>query len=214
MRAKVCNLIGNLCRLSDGFYEHMLQLGLLPLLVQRCADPDPSARKFACFAVGNAGFHSGSLYGHLAPCVPLLVSNLADADPKTRANAAGALGNLARNGPRLCDALNAASAAAALLEVVRAPLVASPDATSDLSPSRTALFSLGNLAAHARCADAIRELALGPTLEALAALGDETLHKYAERVLGKLAAHPLHEGGGKHTPLPVRRTAHERVVQG
>ena len=48
---------------------------------------------------------------------------------------------------------------------------------------------------------------------ALAALGDETLNKYAERVLGKLAAHPVHEGGGKHTPLPMRRTAHERIAQ-
>ena len=142
------------------------------------------------------------------------MANLGDPDAKTRANAAGALGNLARNGPRLCDALNAAGAAGALLQVVRAPLTAAPDSLDDLSPSRTALFSLGNLAAHARCADGIRELELPHTLEALAALGDETLHKYAERVLLKLAAHPVHEGGGKHTPLPVRRTAHERISQG
>ena len=48
---QTCNLIGKLCKHSDDFYSQILQLGLLPLLVQRCADPDGSVRKFACFAV-------------------------------------------------------------------------------------------------------------------------------------------------------------------
>ncbi|KAL1527882.1 hypothetical protein AB1Y20_009258 [Prymnesium parvum] len=202
VRAKVCNLLGNLCRHSEGFYVYMLQLDLLPLLVQRCSDPDAATRKFACFAIGNAGFHSSSLYAHLMPCIPLLVANLRDADPKTRANSAGALGNLGRNGARLCDALNAAGAPSALLEVVRAAIGENGPST-DLGPARTALFSLGNLAAHRRCADAIRELDAQPILQMVESLGDDVLAKYSERLQKKLE-HAGYEAS-KHTPLPLRR---------
>lgn len=60
-------------------------------------------RKFACFAIGNAGFHNGSLYEALRPAVAPLVALLSDDEEKTRANAAGALGNLVRNNNHLCD---------------------------------------------------------------------------------------------------------------
>lgn len=99
VRAKACNLIGNLCRHSAFFYKTLVTAllpdatppaTLLARLVALCADPDPSTRKFACFAVGNAAFHSAVLYPHLVDAVPLLVGALHDADEKTRANAAGA----------------------------------------------------------------------------------------------------------------------------
>ena len=75
VRAKSCNLLGNLCKHSSDFYEDLLlQGGLLPLLAHRCADPDAQTRKFASFAVGNAGFHSARLYAHLTPTVAPLVN--------------------------------------------------------------------------------------------------------------------------------------------
>ena len=55
VRARVCNLLGNMCRHSAYFYSALDKHGLLPPLIQRCNDSDRSTRKFACFAIGNAG---------------------------------------------------------------------------------------------------------------------------------------------------------------
>eukprot|EP00854_Cymbomonas_tetramitiformis_P021274 gene21274-25563_t len=71
-----------------------LFIALPHVLIERCEDPDRTTRKFACFAIGNAGFHNDSLYTLLRTSVAPLVRLLADAEEKTRANAAGALGNL------------------------------------------------------------------------------------------------------------------------
>jgi fused len=105
IRAKVCNLIGNLCRHTGYFYEKLLNFGLIAAAIECCRDPDRNTRKFACFAVGNAGFHNDLLYEHLRPCVILLVDLLKDQEEKTRANAAGALGNFVRNSATLCKDL-------------------------------------------------------------------------------------------------------------
>ena len=59
---QVCSLLGNVSKHGDAFYAHMLAAGLLPLLVDGCADADGATRKLACFAVGNAGFHSAVLH--------------------------------------------------------------------------------------------------------------------------------------------------------
>ncbi len=55
MRSRVCNLLGNMCRHSAYFYGALERHGLLPPLIERCTDPDKTTRKFACFAIGNAG---------------------------------------------------------------------------------------------------------------------------------------------------------------
>jgi fused len=73
--------------------------------IKCCKDQDKNTRKFACFAVGNAGFHNEKLYDHLRPVVPLLVDLLKDPEEKTRANAAGALGNFVRNSNTLTNDL-------------------------------------------------------------------------------------------------------------
>lgn len=74
----MCNLIGNLCRHSAFFYDHLLRYDLINLCIKCCQDPDKHTRKFACFAVGNAGFHSDRLYEQLRPVVPMLVELLRD----------------------------------------------------------------------------------------------------------------------------------------
>lgn len=63
--------------------------GIVEPLIQLCCDSDCNTRKFACFAVGNAAFHSCILYPKLRASIPALVNLLRDDDEKTRANAAG-----------------------------------------------------------------------------------------------------------------------------
>jgi len=75
----------------------LLKNDIIADCIQCCKDVDKNTRKFACFAVGNAGFHNDKLYDHLRSVVPLLVDLLKDGEEKTRANAAGALGNFVRN---------------------------------------------------------------------------------------------------------------------
>ena len=58
IRAKVCNLIGNLCRHTGFFYDKLQKSGLIAAAIECCRDNDKNTRKFACFAVGNAGFHN------------------------------------------------------------------------------------------------------------------------------------------------------------
>lgn len=76
----------------------------------RCADADPATRKFACFALGNAAFHSDTLYSRLEAGIAPLVALLRDSNPKTRLNAVGALGNMVRSGEQLVPRLLQAGA--------------------------------------------------------------------------------------------------------
>jgi len=157
VRAKACNLIGNLCRHSAFFYKCLVTplselppsedepqasptpplhttVTLLARLVECCGDGDASTRKFACFAVGNAAFHGPLLYPHLKGSIPHLVHALRDGDEKCRANAAGALGNLVRNSSELCEDLNAAHVARHLLAVAASGTAAAAAPSSRRDP--------------------------------------------------------------------------------
>ena len=65
VRARACNVVGNLCRYNVTFYEPILEAGLIEVLIDRCRDYDRGTRKFATFAIGNAGtaFTSQSCHG-------------------------------------------------------------------------------------------------------------------------------------------------------
>ncbi len=157
---------------------------LIAHLSARLRDEDPATRKFAAFAVGNAAFHSDSLYPHLRVTVPALVDALRyDEVHKTRANAAGALGNLVRNSPLLCSSLVQAKAPEALL---RAAL-----RDSDLQPRRIALFSLGNLCVYSACRQVLLTGGADDMMAHLDRLeqriGDKTAEKYIQRIRSKLA---------------------------
>eukprot|EP00658_Telonema_sp_P-2_P036970 TRINITY_DN26642_c0_g1_i2.p1 TRINITY_DN26642_c0_g1~~TRINITY_DN26642_c0_g1_i2.p1 ORF type:complete len:443 (+),score=91.38 TRINITY_DN26642_c0_g1_i2:323-1651(+) len=66
LRAKMCNLIGNLCKHGNQFYPLLATHDrIIPELCLRLRDFDSSVRKFAGFALGNAGFHDSSLYPRL-----------------------------------------------------------------------------------------------------------------------------------------------------
>lgn len=91
------NLIGNLCRHSSYFYNDITEYDLIKDIVYLSGSDDKLTKKFACVALGNAGFHDAVLYSSLRIAIPTLVGLLKDSDEKTRSNAAAALGNFARN---------------------------------------------------------------------------------------------------------------------
>ncbi|NXL42919.1 STK36 kinase, partial [Podilymbus podiceps] len=116
IRAKTCNLLGNLLR--HGFPQVLQsQPGLLESLLGCLADPEESVRKAASFAVGNAAYHASSPAGALGRAVPGLTRLLSDVQARTRCNAASALGNLGRRWTELGDLLIESRAPHLLLEV-------------------------------------------------------------------------------------------------
>eukprot|EP00756_Hemistasia_phaeocysticola_P032098 Hpha_TRINITY_DN16393_c2_g3::TRINITY_DN16393_c2_g3_i1::g.60102::m.60102/K06228/FU; fused len=181
IRAKVCNLLGNMCRHSSFFYESLQRHGLVTALIQRCADENVNVRKFACFAIGNAGFHSDSLYPFLRDAIPALISLLADVEEKTRANASGALGNLVRNNGTLSQDLIKAGAVQALLKTLR---------TDTGGAKKIALFSLGNFCAFEDCRAVLITSGFEDIIvqleQDLTSAPDPVVHKYVTRIKAKL----------------------------
>lgn len=59
-----------------------MKYDLISLCIKYCSDADKNTRKFASFAIGNAGFHNDRLYEHLRPAIPVLVELLKDTDVK------------------------------------------------------------------------------------------------------------------------------------
>ena len=202
VRARACNLLGNVCRHSGYFYVTFQQQNIVSALAERCADADATTRKFACFALGNAGFHDSLLYEDLRVAVKPLTRALSDAEHKTRANAAAALGNLVRNGDALVDELVAGNALEALVELATSGgsvekrasgerlEKASEKASDGQSPVKIALFSLGNLCTHGACRDAMVAAGFERRVAALAEApdADASVKKYVARIQGKMAA--------------------------
>ena len=186
IRAKLCNCFGNLCRHSSHFYQALVTSfptndTLLDYLIQSCSDPSPYVRRFACFAIGNASFHSNLLYRYLFPVVDKLVDALQDAEEKTRTNAAGALGNLVRNGDELCSCIVSCNAPTALFTVIQQD--------SSRMVRRIALFSLGNYFVYKECFDLLSqaEPLFRQRLQTLRdTIDDETSCQYLERIFLKL----------------------------
>ncbi|XP_074949280.1 serine/threonine-protein kinase 36 isoform X2 [Phalacrocorax aristotelis] len=118
IRAKTCNLLGNLLRHGHGFPQALQsQPSLLEGLLGCLADQEESVRKAASFAVGNAAYHTPSPAGTLGRAVPRLTQLLSDTQARTRCNAALALGNLGRCSAELGDLLIESRAPHVLLEV-------------------------------------------------------------------------------------------------
>eukprot|EP00968_Pinguiococcus_pyrenoidosus_P027088 scaffold7352_cov254-Pinguiococcus_pyrenoidosus.AAC.14 len=184
VRAKSCNVLGNLCRHDATFYADFVADSSAEIFVALAAavvDRDPQVRKFAAFAVGNAAFHTDELYELLGQTVKGLVELLRDDDPKARANAAGALGNLLRNGSQLVPVLVEEDAFTHLFSV------AIHDSVK--SSRRIALFSLGTAVLYAGCRENM--LATYPDIQKRiqklqADTSDGVLEGYAERFLKKL----------------------------
>ena len=202
VRARACNALGNMCRHSGFFYDDFADRGALTGLIERCGDSDRTTRKFACFAIGNAGFHGDRLYAHLAEAAAPLTALLRDEEEKTRANAAAALGNLVRNSDALCSDLIRAGALEALVELATEGYDAGAGGAKkgdgsgggggggggeSQSPVKIALFSLGNLCAHADCRAKLLALGFERKIAALADAEDASVRRYVARIEGKIA---------------------------
>eukprot|EP00899_Mesostigma_viride_P028194 jgi/Mesvir1/855/Mv17428-RA.1 len=213
VRARACNLLGNMCRHSPYFYDALVRHGILAELIRCCSDPDHTTRKFACFAIGNAGFHNDTLYEALRPALPHLVRLMSDQEEKTRANAAGALGNLVRNSSLLCSDLLAAGAIKALFHAVAEPARLGQAAAKasegpaaggasggegGQSPMKIALFSLGNMCAHKECREQLLALGFRDVIARLSTWNDDVVLKYVSRIQNKLeqAAQAQAQAGG------------------
>jgi len=222
VRARTANLLGNLCRHSDKLYSEMSKHNVVDPLIALCGDTDRSTRKFACFAIGNAGFHNATLYPVLRPAVGPLVELLGDEEDRTRANAAGALGNLLRNSDELVPEVLDAGALQALLQLVSRntsgvdgirsgnrgnggsnsstppPPAAAASNTGPGSSVSIALFSLGNVAAHRKCAERLSTLGVDGILQGIeASTKDSTIGKYIARIRAKLTSHSTSGTSGK-----------------
>ncbi len=200
VRARACNLLGNLCRHSDEAYPSIRELRILPPLIDLCDDDDRSTRKFACFAIGNAGFHSDYLYDDLRPAVRTLVRLLRDEEDRTVANAAGALGNLVRNSGELVPEMLACGAVEALLGIIKR-------SDSTTTAFQIALFSLGNLAAHQESRATLRELGVDGVMADIQrdpSVG-RAAAKYATRLLTKMAS-TNGQGSGAKIARQVQQT--------
>ncbi|NWS68552.1 STK36 kinase, partial [Crotophaga sulcirostris] len=163
IRARTCNLLGNLLR--HGFPQVLQsQPGLLESLLGCLVDQEESVRKAASFAVGNAAYHESSPAGPLGRAVPRLMWLLSDAQTRTRCNAASALGNLGQRWAELGNLLMESRVPHVLLEVAcRDP---------QESVREEALAALRALSQHPGIQQAL--LALGAT-EKLAALASGDL---------------------------------------
>ncbi|NXO33247.1 STK36 kinase, partial [Locustella ochotensis] len=104
IRARTCNLLGNVLRHS---FSPVLQSqpGWLERLLECLSDPESCVRRAATFAVGNAARHASCPAGTLGRAVPTLTRLLNDTQAKTCCNAALALSNLGQRGAELRDLL-------------------------------------------------------------------------------------------------------------
>ncbi|NXU18054.1 STK36 kinase, partial [Pardalotus punctatus] len=116
IRARTCNLLGNLLRHSFSPALHD-QPGWLERLLECLSDPEGCVRRAASFAVGNAACHASCPVGTLGRAVPTLTRLLSDMQAKTCCNAALALSNLGQRGAEMQDLLIQNRAPELLLQV-------------------------------------------------------------------------------------------------
>ncbi|NXH10510.1 STK36 kinase, partial [Bucco capensis] len=118
IRAKTCNLLGNLLRHEHSFAQVLQsQPCSLEALLGCVSDQEESVRKAASFAVGNAAYHQFCPAEILGRAVPHLTRLLGDVQARTCCNAALALGNLGQRWAELRDLLMESRAPHVLLEV-------------------------------------------------------------------------------------------------
>ncbi|NWZ77591.1 STK36 kinase, partial [Poecile atricapillus] len=116
IRARTCNLLGNLLRHSSSPLLQS-QPGWLEKLLECLSDPESCVRRAATFAVGNAACHASCPAGPLGRAVPMLTRLLGDMQAQTCCNAALALSNLGERGAELRDLLIQNRAPDVLLQV-------------------------------------------------------------------------------------------------
>ncbi|NXF75166.1 STK36 kinase, partial [Sclerurus mexicanus] len=178
IRAKTCNLLGNLLRHGSPMALQG-EPGWLESLLGCLSDAEASVRKAASFAVGNAACHVSCPAGTLCRAVPKLTRLLSDVQAKTRCNAALALSNLGQRGAELADLLIQSRAPHLLLQVAcRDPRE---------SVREGALMALRVLSQHPRIQQVLLSLGAPDRLAALAGGSPRPPHaRHCEELLRRL----------------------------
>ncbi|XP_071603786.1 serine/threonine-protein kinase 36 isoform X1 [Heliangelus exortis] len=218
IRAKTCNLLGNLLRHGHGFPQALQnQPGLLERLLGCLEDREESVRRAASFAVANAAYHESSPAGPLGRAVPRLTRLLSDRQARTRCNAASALGNLCWRSGELGELLMESRAPHVLLEV------ACGDPRETVREG--ALAALRSLSQHPGMQQVLLSLRATEKLAALASRSDSQpaaggsprplSARHCEKLLRLLAPLGSTGGGGAGkdpgTPDPgISATPHQR----
>ncbi|XP_036242733.1 serine/threonine-protein kinase 36 [Molothrus ater] len=204
IRARTCNLLGNLLRHS---FSPALesQLGWLERLLECLWDPESSVRRAATFAVGNAACHASCPAGMLGRAVPALTRLLSDSRAQTCHNAALALSNLGQRGEELRDLLIQSGAPDRLLQVTcQDPRKAVREG---------ALEALRALSQHPEIQQVLLSLKATERLAALAAVspqspfarhGEPLFRRRCEQLLRRLAA-PARPRGAQPAVAAYRR---------
>lgn len=139
VKSRCCNMLGNLMRYNDAFYDVLKKNKQIFDLLVRCsqldelnvrkvtilrfaglhssAEPSVSDLVFqsAVFAIGNSIFYNDSLYAYVEEVLSILVNLLNDSLAKTRLHSIAAIGNLANH--KISDKMLSLKAPQKLLEV-------------------------------------------------------------------------------------------------
>lgn len=173
-------MLGNLCRHSSYFYQKILDHDLIKDIIFQCGSEDKLTKKFACVALGNAGFHDSLLYPSLRMSIPTLVGLLKDSDEKTRSNAAAALGNLARNSDMLDEDFVNTGANYQLINMIN-----NDKSTAAKKVSIMAIINLLNLPQSSKILDSLNIKSILARFIPPVYNGDPGLIKTAQKALDK-----------------------------
>lgn len=90
VKSKCCNMIGNMMKFNDSFYEILKkEKQIFDCLIKCCQLEEINVRKSACFALGNSVYHSDLLYSNLEDKLAVLIKLLSDSLAKTRIHSTG-----------------------------------------------------------------------------------------------------------------------------
>lgn len=90
LKSRCCNMLGNLMKHNDLFYETIKKNKVIfDQLVRCCQTDELNVRKSAIFAIGNSIYHNDSLYTYIEEILSIIVNLLNDSLAKTRIHSAG-----------------------------------------------------------------------------------------------------------------------------
>ena len=90
LKSRCCNMLGNLMKHNDVFYDTLKKnKSIFDQLVRCCQTDELNVRKSAIFAIGNSIYHNDSLYSYIEEILSIIVNLLNDSLAKTRIHSAG-----------------------------------------------------------------------------------------------------------------------------
>jgi hypothetical protein len=90
LKSRCCNMLGNLMRHNDLFYDVLKRnKQIFESLVKCCQIEELNVRKSAVFAIGNSVYHNELLYAYVEDILGILIKLLNDSVAKTRIHSTG-----------------------------------------------------------------------------------------------------------------------------